>query len=74
MNFTNNPYEKMMKEKPRPPRRGEVCKPPKGSSCQDCSYWNGMACVGVCYRDLFISQQKEGRETSSQADPIPHEE
>lgn len=73
MNFTNNPYEKMMKEKPKPPRRGGKGKPPKGSPCRGCSYWNGMACVGVCYRELFISRKK-GRETSGQAGPMSHEE
>lgn len=73
MNFTNNPYEKMMKEKPRPPRRGGVRKPPKGSPCRDCSYWNGTACVGVCYRELLISRKK-GRETSGQVGPMSHEE
>lgn len=29
MNFTDSPYEKMMKEKPRPPRLTPVLKPPK---------------------------------------------
>jgi len=54
MNFTDSPYEKMMKEKPRPPRRGAAAKPPKGSPCRDCSYWNGTACIGLCYRNLII--------------------
>ncbi len=73
MNFTNNPYEKMMKEKPRPPRRSGVRKPPKGFPCRDCSYWNGTVCGGVCYRKLFISR-KEGRETSGQVSPMSREE
>ena len=68
MNFTNSPYEKMMKEKPRPPRRGTVSKPPKGSPCRNCGYWNGTPCVGVCYRDVIISREKEAV-TSGQVDP-----
>ena len=68
MNFTNSPYEKMMKEKPRPPRRGAVSKPPKGSPCQGCGCWNGAPCVGVCYRDMTISRKK-GAITSGQVDP-----
>ena len=32
MNFTNNPFEKMMKEKPRPKAPAER-KPPRGSAC-----------------------------------------
>ncbi len=68
MNFTNSPYEKMMKEKPRPPRRGSVSKPPKGSPCRNCGYWNGAPCVGVCYREAKISREKEAV-TSGQVDP-----
>lgn len=66
MNFTGSPYEKMMKEKPRPGRPAPPCKPPKGSPCWDCSYWNGSVCVGVCYRDLIFSQRKD---TSGQLGP-----
>ncbi len=32
MNFTNNPYEKMMKQKPRP-LAPSIPKAPKGSRC-----------------------------------------
>lgn len=66
MNFTNSPYEKMMKERPRPCRPAPARKPPKDSPCRDCSYWNGSVCVGVCYRDLIFPQREE---TSGQLGP-----
>ncbi len=65
MNFTNSPYEKMMKQKPRPSHQKSQ-KPPKGSPCRDCNYWNGISCVGVCYRDLIISR---GEAASGQHGP-----
>ena len=68
MNFTDSPYEKMMKEKPRPPRRDTARKLPKNSPCRDCGYWNGTACIGVCYRDLIILREK-GATTSGQVGP-----
>lgn len=51
MNFTNNPFEKMMKEKPRPKASAER-KPPRGSACCGCSYWRGVGCV-ACYKELL---------------------
>ncbi|WP_370738184.1 hypothetical protein [Scatolibacter rhodanostii] len=44
--------------RPAPPKN-----PPPGSPCCGCSYWRGMACVGVCYRDLTRSR------TSGQVGP-----
>lgn len=44
MNFTNNPYEKMMKQKPRP-LAPSIPKAPKGSQCSGCPYWRGIGCV-----------------------------
>ena len=41
MNFTNSPYEKMMKQKPRPSRPKKQ-KPPHGSPCRGCTYWLGL--------------------------------
>ena len=48
MNFTNSPFEKMMK---RPPRQQSpsATKPPRGSGCP---YWRGIGCVS-CYRELL---------------------
>jgi len=54
MNFTDSPFEKMMKQVPRA-YRPEVRKPPPGSPCRGCTFWRGMACVGTCYRDLALS-------------------
>ena len=51
MNFTNSPFEKMMK---RPPRQQSpsAAKPPRGSRCSGCPYWRGIGCVS-CYRELL---------------------
>lgn len=35
MNFTSNPYEKMMKQKPRP-LASSIPKAPRGSRCSGC--------------------------------------
>lgn len=53
MNFTNSPFERIMKEKPRP-QAPTVNQPPKGSACRGCSYWRGIGCV-TCYRELLKS-------------------
>lgn len=55
MNFTDSPFEKMMRQKPRAMRPAPIPKPPPGSPCQGCAYWQGVPCVGVCYRDLTAS-------------------
>ena len=47
MNFTNNRYEKMMKQ---PPAHGPVC--PESSRCAGCPYWRGIRCM-ACYRELL---------------------
>ena len=51
MNFTNSPYEKMMKQRPRP-MAPSVPKAPRGSRCSGCPYWRGIRCVS-CYRELL---------------------
>ena len=51
MNFTNNRYEKMMKQRPRPTAPA-VPKAPRGSRCSGCPYWRGIGCVS-CYRELL---------------------
>lgn len=65
MNFTDSPFERMMKQVPRP-CRGTVHKPPIGSPCRDCEYWNGAPCVGICYRKLLLSRREA---TSGQFGP-----
>ena len=42
MNFTSSPFERMMKEKPRPQAPAEN-RPPRGSACYACCYWPGLA-------------------------------
>ncbi|MDR1467273.1 MAG: hypothetical protein LBI55_02465, partial [Oscillospiraceae bacterium] len=66
-NFTNSPFEKMMKQIPRP-RRDAMREPLPGSDCNGCSFWQGTACVGLCYRAL-TSQRKGGAATSGQLGP-----
>ena len=69
MNFTDSPFERMMKQRPRySPQNKPLPKPPKNSLCRGCAYWRGMACVGTCYRDLIITR-KEGAGTSGQLGP-----
>lgn len=62
MNFTDSPFERMMKQVPRAPRPA-MSKPPAGSACHGCAFWRGVACVGICYRDLT------SRATSGQLGP-----
>ena len=51
MNFTNSPYETMMK-RPSHIQPPATPKAPKGSRCAGCPYWRGIACMS-CYRDLL---------------------
>ena len=51
MRFTDSPFEKMMKQKPRP-QAPAPAKPPRGSRCSGCPYWRGIGCVS-CYRELI---------------------
>lgn len=55
MNFTNSPFEKMMKQVPPAPRPVIRSAPP-ASPCRGCAYWQGAACVGTCYRALTSGQ------------------
>ena len=54
MNFTNSPYERMMKEVPHKEAPAPQ-KAPEGTPCTGCPYWRGIACV-FCYRDHFKKQ------------------
>ena len=51
MNFTGSPFERMMKEKPRPQAPAKN-RPPRGSACCGCCYWRGIGCVS-CYKELL---------------------
>jgi hypothetical protein len=53
-----SPFERMIKQVSQP-CRGTVRKPPKGSPCRNCEYWTGTPCVGICYRELLLSERKE---------------
>ena len=54
MNFTNSPYERMMKEVPRYEKLA-LQKAPEGSPCARCPYWRGIACV-FCYWERLKKQ------------------
>ena len=59
MNFTSSPFERMMKEKPRPQAPAEN-RPPRGSACYGCCYWRGLRPAGarVC---VLLQGAFEGR-------------
>ena len=57
MNFTDSPFERMMKQVPRA-YHPEPSQPPIGSACRGCPFWRGMACVGTCYKDLTLPQKE----------------
>ena len=44
MNFTNSPYERMMKEVPHYEKSAPQ-KAPEGSPCAGCPYWQDITCV-----------------------------
>ena len=50
MRFTDSPFEKMMKQKPRP-QAPAPAKPPRGSRCSGCPHRRGTGCVS-CYLEL----------------------
>lgn len=61
MNFTDSPFERMMKQPPKYPRSTPLpVPPPKNTVCTSCSFWNGVACVGVCYRELVMTSGQHG--------------
>ena len=62
-NFTNSPFEKMMRQ---PPNTAQVRKnpvsAPRGHPCYGCARY-GHGCVAPCYRDLLKYLDKEREET-----------
>jgi len=54
MNFTNSPYERMMKEIPHP-EAPTPQKAPEGTPCAGCPYWRGIGCA-FCYREHLKKQ------------------
>ena len=52
MNFTNSPFERMMKEKPRP-QAPTVNQPPRGSACRGCSYSVSYTHLDVYKRQIL---------------------
>lgn len=66
MNFTDSPYEPLMQEPPQPYRPELLPKPLPGSPCYGCSFWQGRACVGVCFQELLPQNMED---TSGQVGP-----
>jgi hypothetical protein len=56
--FTDNPFERLMKQRPR--QRLEKLSPVllKSHPCYGCSYLQGSCCTGVCYRELIIPKKQ----------------
>lgn len=54
MNFTNSPYERMMKEIPHKDISAPQ-KAPEGTPCAGCPYWREIACV-FCYQERLKKQ------------------
>ena len=54
MNFTNSPYERMMKEIPHKVASAPQ-KAPEGTPCVGFSYCRGIGCV-FCYREHLKSR------------------
>ena len=55
MNFTNSPYERMMKEVPRYEKPAPQ-KAPEGSPCAGCPYWRE---IYLCFLLLEVLQRAE---------------
>ena len=59
MNFTDSPYERMMKQIPSVKRAADApLSFPSGHSCHGCPYGRGAPCVGICYRNLLKGREK----------------
>lgn len=54
MNFTNSPYEHVMKEVPHTEMPAPH-KAPEGTLCAGCPYWREIACV-FCYQEHLKKQ------------------
>lgn len=54
MNFTDSPFERMMKEVPHAPYP-EKRDPPAGSACRNCPDWPRLECMGICHRKLTLA-------------------
>ena len=55
-NFTDSPFEKMMKQRPSGCRE-PVAAPPPDSPCRGCTIWRGMACLGMCHRKTHPAKE-----------------
>lgn len=69
-NFTDSPFEKMMKQRPRSYRE-PMAVPPPDSPCRGCTIWRGMACLGMCHRRVKPPEKEEV--TSGQVGPMSRE-
>ncbi len=56
--FTDNPLERLMRQRPGAARKKPSVSAPKGHPCYGCSRY-GHGCVAPCYRDLLKYLNKE---------------
>lgn len=52
MRFTDNPLERMMTQKPKPPKKQPAPDYPPGHPCRRCPFGQKALCMGVCYKEL----------------------
>ena len=60
--FTDNPLERLMRQRPGAARKKSSVSAPKGHPCYGCSRY-GHGCVAPCYRDLLKYLDKERDQT-----------
>jgi hypothetical protein len=56
--FTDNPLERLMRQRPGAARKKPSVSAPKGHPCYGCSRY-GHGCVAPCYRELLKYLNKE---------------
>lgn len=57
-NFTDSPFEKMMKQRP-PGYREPVAAPPPDSPCRGCTIWQGMTCLACAAASKSPRQRRK---------------
>ncbi len=65
--FTDSPYEHLMKQKPYAgkERISEPSRPP-GSGCSGCPYGSRQLCIGTCMKKVLspVKKQREEEQTT----------
>lgn len=60
--FTDNPFERMMQQKPQGGSKSRPAKLPPSHRCYGCTHYGGCN-TGHCYRSLIVKtkKRKDGR-------------